>query len=98
MREGEIISWIFLAIAMGSKNEPINIKGISQIADGINHAIPTPKEFELALRFLIDNGLIEKVGKKFTLTKKGIIQYNFATMNTNITLNIWRNLERQLAK
>jgi hypothetical protein len=98
MREGEIISWIFLAIAMGSKIEPINIKGISQIADGINHAVPTQKEFQLALHFLIDNGLIEKQGEKFNLTKKGIIQYNFATMNTNITLNIWRNLERQIIK
>jgi predicted transcriptional regulator len=98
MREGEMISWIFLAIAMGSKNEPINIREISQIADGINHAVPTPKEFQLSLRFLIDNGLIEKEGKKFSLTKKGIIQYNFATMNTTITLNIWRNLERQIAK
>jgi hypothetical protein len=46
MNEEQTISWIFLAIAIGSKNSSININGISQIADGINHAIPTHKEMQ----------------------------------------------------
>ena len=39
MKEEQIISWIFLAVALASNTEPSDIKGISLVADGINHAV-----------------------------------------------------------
>jgi len=89
-------SWIFLAIALASQQEPADIKGISQIADGINHAVPTQKELRSSINWLMDHGYIREHNSKYTLTKKGMIDYTFASLNTNIILNIWRNLERQL--
>lgn len=96
MTKNQTISWIFLATAMASQKEPVNIKGISQIADGINHVVPTEKEIKTSLSFLIENGWIEKTNSKYQLTKKGIINYNFASLKTNLLLNIWKNLERML--
>ncbi|MES1223393.1 MAG: hypothetical protein ABUT20_48305 [Bacteroidota bacterium] len=96
MTEIQTNSWIFLAIAIASQKEPVDIKGISQIADGINHAVPTQKELKSSINWLINSGYIKAENSKYTLTKKGMIDYNFASTNTNILLNIWRNLERQL--
>jgi hypothetical protein len=33
MKKAETISWIFLALAISSENSPVNLAGISQIAD-----------------------------------------------------------------
>ena len=75
-----------------------DIKGIPIIADGINHAVPTQKELQMSIRFLTDKKLILQEGKKYKLTKNGMIHYNFASMKTNIILDIWKNLERQIIK
>lgn len=96
MTEIQTNSWIFLAIAIASQKEPIDIKGISQIADGINHAVPTQKELKSSIGWLVSHGYIKEQNSKYALTKKGMIDYNFASLNTNILLNIRRNLERQL--
>ena len=89
-------SWIFLALALGSQQAPVDIKGISEIADGINHAVPTQKELKSSIGWLIKNGYVKQENSKYTLTKKGMIDYNFASVNTNILFNIWKNLEHQL--
>ena len=96
MTEKRIISWIFLAIALASQKETVDLKGISMIADGINHAVPTEKEMRLSISWLLNNRLIEKIGAKYQLTKNGMIMYNFASLKTNILFEIWRNLERQI--
>ena len=56
MTEDEIYSWIFLAVGMASEIEPCNINGISMIADGINHAVPTQKELRNSLSWLSTKG------------------------------------------
>ena len=42
------------------------------------------------------NELIEKDGVKYRLTKKGLVDYNSASLKANGVLEIWQNLERQL--
>jgi hypothetical protein len=96
MTDSQIISWIFCAIAMASEKGPSSIKEVSMIADGINHAVPTQRELKFAIDWLLKNDLIKIESKKYTLTKSGHINYNFARLHTNTILNIWKNLERQL--
>jgi hypothetical protein len=98
MKENQIISWIFLAIAMASKEESIDLKGICMIADGINHAVPTERELKLSISWLITNGLIEKAMKKYKLTKSGMIIYNSASLKTNIVFEILKNIEMLIEK
>ena len=71
MNESTTISWIFLATAFASEQEPANFESILQIADGINHAVPTHKELQTSLDWLTKNGLVEKSGKKYQLTNSG---------------------------
>jgi hypothetical protein len=96
MKESRIISWILLAIALVSQKQSADLKAISMLADGINHAVPTEKELQVAISWLLKNEQIEKEGSKYRLSKKGLINYNFASLKTNILLEIWNNLERQL--
>jgi hypothetical protein len=65
MTDRQIISWIFYAVAMASQERPVDIKGISMAADGINHAIPTQKELQLALAWLLKEKLIKEEQKKY---------------------------------
>jgi hypothetical protein len=88
-----IISWIFLSIAMGSETEPINFDGISLIADGINHSVPNQKEINSSISYLLKNNLIIKNGKKYSLSENGKTIY-LKSSNKNITiLKIWDNIE-----
>jgi hypothetical protein len=42
----------FLAISLCSLTEPVDFKSISQIADGINHAVPTENEMQSSISWL----------------------------------------------
>lgn len=42
---------------MASEQEPANFVSISQIADGINHTVPTHKELQTCLGWLKKTGL-----------------------------------------
>lgn len=97
MNENETTSWIFLATALASEQEPANVESISQIADGINHAVPTHKELQISLSWLTKNGLIGRVDKKYYLTKLGTetIEKSEAQTN-NIILNIWSELTKEI--
>ena len=61
MKESKTISWIFLVTVMASQVEPAKFSDISQIADGINHAVPTHKELQSSIGWLVDNNLIIKI-------------------------------------
>ena len=58
MTELQIKSWILLSVAFASKSKPANIKEISGIADGINHAIPNHKELHDSLTWLINKEIV----------------------------------------
>ncbi|MDM8162208.1 hypothetical protein QUH73_20510 [Labilibaculum sp. K2S] len=94
MSDTETISWIFLAIAFASEKEPSDFNGITKIADGINHAVPTQKEMQSSIKWLLNNDLIVKIGKKYSLTDNGIELVNNSRLNETGILNMWKNLEQ----
>ena len=94
--EGRTISWIYLALSMASETEPTDFNGISMIADGINHAVPTHKEIQTSISWLSEKGLVSKVGKKYTLTSNGRNDYKAASTGTNTLLKIWDNMEQKI--
>ena len=75
MTDTQTISWIFLSTAIASQTEPADVASISNIADGINHAVPTHKELQTSLTWLIQSGLVVKMGNKYSLTEKGKLDY-----------------------
>ena len=91
--EKRIIAWIFLAVSMASETEPADLIGISTIADGINHAVPTQRELQTSISWLTAKGLIIKQGKSYDLTSKGKIEYESASKNIQTVMKIWENIE-----
>ena len=98
MTDNQTISWIFLATAMASQNEAADFNSISNIADGINHAVPTHKELQSSLTWLTHFGLVTKTGSKYSLTEKGKTDYDIASRHTSTLLKIWDNVETILKK
>lgn len=92
----QTISWIFLATALATNTKPTDISGISSIADGINHAVPTQKELQTSISWLTTQGLIIKQGKNYELTSKGKHEYETASKNTQTVMKIWENIELNL--
>jgi hypothetical protein len=90
------ISWIFLAVSMASQIEPTDFRGISMVADGINHAVPTHKEMQTSITWLVDKGLVTKVAKKYTLTEKGKDVYKKAHSESIPLLKMWHHLESEI--
>lgn len=93
MKTAETTSWIFLAIAISSQISPVSFAGISQVADGINHAIPTQKEMQNALSWLTKKELVTKVGNKYSLTESGNKIYEEAQRENKILLKMWKSIE-----
>lgn len=96
MTHDETVAWIFLSTALATRTEPTNMIGISMVADGINHAVPTQKEFQTSFSWLTKNGLVEKKGKKYSLTADGKTEFDKASQNTGNLLEIWQNLEKEI--
>lgn len=98
MNDSQTKSWIFLSTAIASQIEPADFESISNIADGINHAIPTQKELQSSLAWLTVTGLVTKKGKKYSLTDKGKMDYETASRQTSTISKVWDNLETVLLK
>jgi hypothetical protein len=96
MRDSEIKSWIFLAIDLASQNSPAGIKEISQIADGINHAVPTNHELYDSIKWLLNKEFIYQIDSKFTLTKLGIKTIALSKNKSTHLLQIWKDLQNQI--
>lgn len=97
MTEAQIRSWIFLATAFATSIKSTDITGISSVADGINHAVPTHKELQTSISWLISKGLIVKEGKNYKLTGTGKFEFEAASKNTDQITVIWENLETRLS-
>ncbi len=82
-------SWIFLAVAMASSESATTINGIIGIADGINHAVPTQKELQNAVGWLLKQELISKEGKKYQLTDKGLVLFKEGDAKSNLVFGTW---------
>lgn len=86
-----------MATAFASEKAPANVNAISQLADGINHAIPTHEELQSSLRWLTEQGLVQKEAKGYQLTQSGIQIIEAAKRRTNsIIVNIWDELTNEL--
>ena len=93
MTEIELNSWIFLAIALATNTAPTDINGISLVADGINHSIPTQKELQTSISWLNKNELILKQAKNYQLTLIGKHEYEIASKNEDSLSNVWSNIQ-----
>lgn len=98
MTTEQTISWIFLAIASASQMAPTTFQGISMIADGINHAVPTHKELQTSVSWLMHKDMIKKIGKKYQLIEKGRNIYNETSKNSTTLFQIWEQLELKIAE
>jgi Mn-dependent DtxR family transcriptional regulator len=94
----QTISWIFLATAIASQAEPTDFASISSVADRINHAVPTHKELQDSMTWLTNNGLVDKIGDKYSLTENGKKDYKESSRKTSTLPKIWDNLETILKK
>jgi predicted transcriptional regulator len=90
MTEAATIAWIFYALSLASGAGPANFAAISQIADGINHAVPTHKEMQSSLRWLKDAGLVSKSSRGYVLTPAGAEM--IAETNAKTLMDIWNQL------
>jgi hypothetical protein len=89
-------SWIFLSVALGSQTAPTDLEGISMIADGINHAIPTQKEMQSSINWLIGKALIRKHGSKYDLTILGKSLFAQVSAKNRTTMKIWKDIEKEI--
>jgi len=96
MTEQETYSWIFLATALASQSGPTNLQGISSVADGINHAVPTHKEMNSSLNWLREKKLIEKDGKKYQLSQQGNIMIDKLSGKDDSIMIIWNRIEKEI--
>jgi len=97
MKDETVYSWIFLSIATASQLESVKIKSIIDIADGINHALPTQNELNQSITWLIKQDLISKNDKKYKLTVKGKDAYIKAENGQTTYFSIWKKLEKKFA-
>ncbi len=95
MTDEETNSWIFLAAGLASNGASFNFNSVIGVADGINHAIPTQKELQNSFKWLSNQKLITKEGKKYRITDKGITLLEKAREKSNIMLKQWNYIEKQ---
>ena len=96
MDNSTTISWIFLAIALSSDKSPVDFRGISQVADGINHAVPSHKEIQDSISWLLRKDLIIKIGNKYSLSDLGKDFIKDSETDSKTILKIWENIENKL--
>jgi predicted transcriptional regulator len=98
MDNDKTTSWIFMATAIASRTGGANVIKIAEIADGINHSVPTDQEIHSSLDRLLKLGLIIKNGENYELTSKGRQQYESSEKNSGSLFAIWEKLEKQIVK
>ena len=60
-----------MSVELASGNAPANFHSISSVADGINHAVPTQKELQSSLSWLVKAGLVSKAGSNYSISPAG---------------------------
>lgn len=95
MNQAQTYSWIFYAVALASQQEPADYAGIESVADGINHAVPTQREMQASLSWIVSHNLVEKAGKRYLLTDSGKKLLGDASAGT--AMKVWKNLESKFS-
>jgi len=98
MTYAKTYSWILYSIALACGERPARRKEIEQVADGINHAIPTDREIFASVKWLNERDLIEKVGKGWCLTVKGQELIDNTISKSGGLLTIWERISKKLIK
>jgi hypothetical protein len=98
MNDSQTIAWIFYALEMASGDEPAEFRSISQLADGINHAVPTDKELRTSLSWLTAAGLVIENSRKFQVTAKGKEVLSVAHVDTTTISQAWARLTQEIKK
>lgn len=98
MTDSQTKSWIFLATALASQTEPADYEAISDVADAINHAVPTHKELQTSLAWLLKNDLVSKSVNKYRVTNKGLVVYASVSRQTETLSDIWDKLATVLTQ
>jgi hypothetical protein len=96
MSKEKTISWIYLSLALASEVESADFNGISSIADGINHAIPTHYELQTSISWLTSQGLVEKHENKYILSLKGKQEFEKASKETKTLFSMWNYIEKTI--
>ena len=92
------VAWIFYAVAMASQVAPAPRRGISEVADGINHAVPTQQELNGSLRLLQARGLVQADGASFSLSSAGLMLLSSARAGNSTVFSVWHALTKAFAK
>jgi len=98
MTEAQTYSWIFYAASLIAQKEPVKIREIESVADGINHAVPTQKEISSSIRWLQSKDLLTKERKKIILTQEGADLASKLTKAHRTTMKAWDSITSELQR
>ncbi|HEX2936712.1 MAG TPA: hypothetical protein VHO72_15260 [Bacteroidales bacterium] len=68
---------------------------MAEIADGINHAIPTQQEMQDSVSWLLNKGLIVPLADKYSLSGTGRKIMVDVASQTHILSKMWKILENE---
>lgn len=91
MTDARTFSWILLCVSEEGSTHP----QISEIADGINHAIPTHHELQTSLRWLQEQGLVRKDGSRYALAEAGASLLARLRSPTRSIMHTWHLVEQE---
>ena len=86
--------WILLSVSEQGSTR----RQISEMADAINHAIPTHQELQASFRWLQERGLIRADGSQFILTDTGAALIAGIRSPTRPIMQTWHAVEHELEK
>ncbi|MFN7220090.1 MAG: hypothetical protein ACK5UX_05585 [Burkholderiales bacterium] len=96
MTQAQTFAWIFYAVAGASGQKPADFHGISIVADGINHAVPTHKEMQSSLSWLCREGFVAKSTQGYAVTPDGELLMKNARQKASTTMGVWKELTHQV--
>lgn len=67
MTSAQTYTWIFLPLS----EQPASLREVKEVADAINHAVPTHEELSDSITWLTAQGLVQKRGGRYLYTHQG---------------------------
>jgi hypothetical protein len=93
MTEAQTYSWIFYAIGLASQKKDASYAEVVSLADGINHAVPTKKELEASIAWLVAHQFVSKEGKLVRLTQDGCSLLIKARESNSTSIGVWKYIK-----